>query len=169
MRILSVALQNFKAYEEAVFEFEPGINAICGENGAGKTSILEAIAWVLFDYCPYNQEELIRTGANDAVATVQFVSKWDQRTYSVRRSVAQGYRLFDPQLKQRLDCERKDGCTGLAKATLGSAGGYRFSTAVCYNYRRAPGYIYSRLSQNKQRTKRSLRPYLEGRRIPAGC
>ena len=29
------------------YEFLPGTNAICGENGAGKTSILEAIAWVL--------------------------------------------------------------------------------------------------------------------------
>jgi exonuclease SbcC len=123
MRILSVALQNFKAYEEAVFEFEPGINAICGENGAGKTSILEAIAWVLFDYCPYNQEELIRTGANDAVATVQFVSKWDQRTYSVRRSVAQGYRLFDPQLKQRLDCERKTDVLAWLRQHLGVPAG----------------------------------------------
>ncbi len=107
MRILSLALQNFKSHADAFFEFEPGTNAICGENGAGKTSILEAIAWALFDYCPYSQEEIIRSGANDAVVTVQFVSQWDQRTYDVRRSVTQGYRLFDPQLKQRLDYERK--------------------------------------------------------------
>ncbi len=123
MRILSVALQNFKSYEEAVFEFEPGINAICGENGAGKTSILEAIAWVLFDYCPYNQEELIRTGANDAAVTVQFVSKWDQRTYTVRRSVTQGYRLFDPQLKQRLDYERKTDVLAWLRQHLGVPAG----------------------------------------------
>jgi len=107
MRILSLALQNFKSHADAIFEFEPGTNAICGENGAGKTSILEAIAWALFDHCPYSQEEIIRSGANDAVVTVQFVSQWDQRTYDVRRSVTQGYRLFDPQLKQRLDYERK--------------------------------------------------------------
>ncbi|MEN9223714.1 MAG: SMC family ATPase, partial [Thermostichus sp. BF3_bins_97] len=96
MRILSLALQNFKSHVDNVFEFEPGTNAICGENGAGKTSILEAIAWALFDHCPYSQEEIIRSGASDAVVTVQFVSQWDQRTYDVRRSVTQGYRLFDP-------------------------------------------------------------------------
>ncbi|MFQ3583635.1 MAG: AAA family ATPase, partial [Cyanobacteriota bacterium] len=107
MRILSLALQNFKSHVDTAFEFEPGTNAICGENGAGKTSILEAIAWALFDYSPYSQEEMIRVGASDAVVTVQFVSQADQRTYMVRRSVTQGYRLFDPQLNQRLDYERK--------------------------------------------------------------
>ncbi|MCF2969712.1 AAA family ATPase [Synechococcus sp. Nb3U1] len=107
MRILSLALQNFKSHVDTVFEFEPGTNAICGENGAGKTSILEAIAWALFDHSPYSQEEMIRVGASDAVVTVQFVSQADQRTYTVRRSVTQGYRLFDPQLNQRLDYERK--------------------------------------------------------------
>ncbi|MGY2976741.1 AAA family ATPase [Thermostichus sp. MS-CIW-37] len=123
MRILSLALQNFKSHEDAVFTFEPGINAICGENGAGKTSILEAIAWVLFDYCPYSQEEIIRSGANDAVVTVQFISQWDQRTYDVRRSVTQGYRLFDPQLKQRLEYERKSDVLPWLRQHLGVPAG----------------------------------------------
>ncbi|MEL7522930.1 MAG: AAA family ATPase, partial [Cyanobacteria bacterium J06553_1] len=50
MQILSVALTNFKTHKDKQFDFQPGTNAICGENGAGKTSILEAIAWVLFNY-----------------------------------------------------------------------------------------------------------------------
>ncbi|MFS8881155.1 AAA family ATPase [Synechococcus sp. H55.11] len=123
MRILSLALQNFKSHEDAIFTFEPGINAICGENGAGKTSILEAIAWVLFDYCPYSQEEIIRSGASDAVVTVQFISQWDQRTYDVRRSVSQGYRLFDPQLKQRLEYERKSDVLPWLRQHLGVPAG----------------------------------------------
>ncbi|NJL48107.1 MAG: AAA family ATPase [Leptolyngbyaceae cyanobacterium SM2_5_2] len=39
MQILSVAIRNFKAHQDRYFEFQPGTNAICGENGAGKTSI----------------------------------------------------------------------------------------------------------------------------------
>ena len=50
MEILSVILKNFKAHRDRQFEFKPGTNAICGENGAGKTRILEAIGWVLFNY-----------------------------------------------------------------------------------------------------------------------
>ena len=44
MQILSLTLKNFKSYSDRHFEFQRGTNAICGENGAGKTSILEAIA-----------------------------------------------------------------------------------------------------------------------------
>ncbi|NJN85049.1 MAG: AAA family ATPase [Leptolyngbyaceae cyanobacterium SL_7_1] len=41
MEILSVTLKNFKSHGDRHFVFQPGTNAICGENGAGKTSILE--------------------------------------------------------------------------------------------------------------------------------
>jgi DNA repair exonuclease SbcCD ATPase subunit len=50
MEILSVTLKNFKSHRDRHFQFQPGTNAICGENGAGKTSILKAIAWTLFNY-----------------------------------------------------------------------------------------------------------------------
>ncbi|MEB3336895.1 MAG: AAA family ATPase, partial [Leptolyngbyaceae bacterium] len=66
MQILSVALKNFKSHSDRYFEFQLGTNTICGENGAGKTSILEAIAWVLFNYTDYSKEELIRRGATSA-------------------------------------------------------------------------------------------------------
>ncbi|NJO50077.1 MAG: AAA family ATPase [Leptolyngbyaceae cyanobacterium RM2_2_4] len=39
MEILSVTLKNFKSHSDRHFQFQPGTNAICGENGAGKTSI----------------------------------------------------------------------------------------------------------------------------------
>ena len=45
MYLLSVTLTNFKTHRDRNFEFQLGTNAICGVNGAGKTSILEAIAW----------------------------------------------------------------------------------------------------------------------------
>jgi exonuclease SbcC len=107
MRILSVALRNFKTHQDRFFEFSPGTNAICGENGAGKTSILEAIAWALFDYSPYTTDDMIREGAHSAEVAVAFVSALEDRTYEVRRSTATGYRLYDPQLNQRLEHEKK--------------------------------------------------------------
>ncbi|MBD2105080.1 AAA family ATPase [Leptolyngbya sp. FACHB-261] len=107
MEILSVSLKNFKSHTERQFKFEPGINAISGENGAGKTSILEAIAWVLFDHTPYKIEEMVRNGANSGQAIVTFISKRDGRTYEVHRCTSQGYKILDPQLKVRLEHERK--------------------------------------------------------------
>ncbi|MEB3164800.1 MAG: AAA family ATPase, partial [Prochlorothrix sp.] len=71
MQILSVSLKNFKIHQERQFEFQPGVNAICGENGAGKTSILEAIAWVLFNFTgDYRKEELYRQGSKGTQVTV---------------------------------------------------------------------------------------------------
>lgn len=107
MQILSVALQNFKTHRDRYFEFQPGTNAICGENGAGKTSILEAIAWVLFNYQgDYGKEDLIRNGSGSAQVTVAFTSNYDGRTYQAQRCTQRGYALFDPQLNERLPYTR---------------------------------------------------------------
>lgn len=109
MEILSVTLKNFKSHSDRSFTFQPGTNAICGENGAGKTSILEAIAWTLFNYRgAYKLEDLIRNGMSNAQAIVEFVSKRDGRTYAVKRCTTSGYTIFDPQLSESLDYRRID-------------------------------------------------------------
>ncbi|WP_008318345.1 AAA family ATPase [Leptolyngbya sp. PCC 6406] len=107
MQILSVSLKNFKTHQDQHFTFALGTNAICGENGAGKTSILEAIAWVLFNYQgSYAKEDLVRNGSGSAEVIVEFISSVDSRTYAVQRHTAKGYALFDPQLNQRLPYTR---------------------------------------------------------------
>lgn len=104
MQILSVTLKNFKSHSDRQFYFQPGTNAICGENGAGKTSILEAIAWALFNHRgAYKLEDLVRNGSSSAQVTVQFVSNRDGRTYNVQRCTTKGYTLFDPQVNERLE------------------------------------------------------------------
>lgn len=125
MQIISIALTNFKTHKEQQFNFQPGTNAICGENGAGKTSILEAIAWVLFNYQGnYTKEDLIRNGASSAQARVAFVSSRDSRTYEVQRSTTSGYTLFDPQLNERLPYTRtKDEVLPWLRQHLGVAPG----------------------------------------------
>jgi exonuclease SbcC len=107
MQILSVALKNFKIHRDRFFEFQPGTNTICGENGAGKTSILEGIAWVLFNYQgDYAKEDIVCNGKGSAQVTVAFISNHDGRTYQVQRCTQRGYTLYDPQLDQRLPYTR---------------------------------------------------------------
>ena len=108
MEILNLTLKNFKGHEDEFFEFTKGTNAICGENGAGKTSIFEAIAWVLFDHCDYQKNELIRTGAKSANAAVEFISSLDSRCYRVKRNTQRGYEVFDPQLSVKLNVKKRD-------------------------------------------------------------
>ncbi len=102
MQILTVTLTNFKAHDDRHFIFQPGTNAICGENGAGKTSILEAIAWVLFNYSDYPQADLIRAGCSTAQASVSLISSHDGRSYRVSRCTNKGYDVYDPELKASL-------------------------------------------------------------------
>lgn len=125
MQILSVALTNFKTHKEQQFHFQPGTNAICGENGAGKTSILEAIAWVLFNYQgSYTKDDLIRNGASSAQVRVAFISSRDGRTYEIQRSTTQGYTLYDPQLAEKLPYTRtKDEVLPWLRQNLGVAPG----------------------------------------------
>lgn len=108
MEVLSVTLKNFKIHRDRCYEFQPGANAICGENGSGKTSILEAIAWVLFDHSEYTRAELISVGAKSAQASVSFISNLDGRVYEVRRCTSRGYEIHDPQLKRKLELKKLD-------------------------------------------------------------
>jgi len=43
MPIEKIEMINFRNHKNMVVDFSPGINIIWGENGSGKTSILEAI------------------------------------------------------------------------------------------------------------------------------
>ena len=47
--IKSIRLQNFQAHRDSKILFSPGVNAIIGKTGAGKTSILRALRWVIFN------------------------------------------------------------------------------------------------------------------------
>jgi predicted ATP-binding protein involved in virulence len=48
MHIEKVMIKNFKAVKEMELEFTPGVNLIIGDNGVGKTSVLEAIVMALY-------------------------------------------------------------------------------------------------------------------------
>jgi DNA repair protein SbcC/Rad50 len=98
MHITAVELENIKSHFEAKFEFPAGKISITGENGAGKTSIIEAIAWALFDSLEYKKEEFVRRGAKKGSVLVTFESGSDGRRYSVFRDTENSYYVFDPLL-----------------------------------------------------------------------
>ncbi len=86
MQITSVYLQNIKGYEEELVDLQPGLTAISGENGAGKSTIVEAVGYALFGYADGPLAGLMREGQTSAEIRVRFISPLDSREYESARS-----------------------------------------------------------------------------------
>ena len=50
MHIKTLQLKNFRRFEDATFEFGPGFNLLVGENGSGKSSVIEGVFASLNEY-----------------------------------------------------------------------------------------------------------------------
>ena len=93
MQILSITLKNIKPHKDKEFNFVNGINVLSGSNGAGKSTIFEAIGYALFgvnasDFVG-NIERFITIGAKKGEVTVTFVTD-EGETYKVSRTVGAG-------------------------------------------------------------------------------
>ena len=87
MLLVSLSLENIKSYQKADFEFHHGLTAIIGRNGAGKSTILEAIGYALFNYLRPTAARFIRSGAQNGQIELVFKSPRDNRHYRVIRKL----------------------------------------------------------------------------------
>lgn len=69
MIVSRLELVDFRNYREASFEFHPGITAVVGLNGQGKTNLAESMAYLasLDSFRGAPAEALIRVGADTAI------------------------------------------------------------------------------------------------------
>ncbi|MEA1908821.1 MAG: AAA family ATPase [Euryarchaeota archaeon] len=95
MWINSVKLRNIKSYSEEEISFRRGVNGISGENGAGKTTILESIGFALFDHLPYSKKHFLRKGTKSGEVMVYVIAS-DEVEYTIVRSVKGDYRVESP-------------------------------------------------------------------------
>ncbi len=122
MHITKIELENIKSHADSTFEFGRGTTAITGNNGAGKTTIMESIAWALFDFLDYKKEDFVRRGAKKGSVRVTFESGLDEREYTVYRDTGTGYYVFDPRIKTRI-AEKKEEVTRFLWQHLGVEAG----------------------------------------------
>lgn len=86
MIIENLEMKNFKSHKDTKIDFDTGITIIMGGNGAGKSSILEAVSFALFkQHSSKKIEQLITLGdvKNKLYIKLDFTS--NGRTYRVTR------------------------------------------------------------------------------------
>ena len=68
MQLYELTLRNFRNYEYAQVEFDPGVNLIVGNNAQGKTNLLEAISYLGSgkSFRAQKSAEMVRFGENCA-------------------------------------------------------------------------------------------------------
>ncbi|MGB7921908.1 MAG: SMC family ATPase, partial [Pyrinomonadaceae bacterium] len=118
MHVTRVELENIKSHVHSEYTFDRGTTAITGENGAGKTTIIEAIAWALFDTLEYSKDDFLRRGAKKGSVRVTFESDLDERQYTIYRDTGQGYYVYDHGLNMRI-AEKKKDVSDFLRAHLG--------------------------------------------------
>ena len=71
--IRSIELVDFLAHSNTKLKFDNGATVFVGDNGAGKSSIIDAITYSLFgEHTRKNNKGLIRRGSNQGFAKIEF-------------------------------------------------------------------------------------------------
>lgn len=84
MIINSLVLENFKSYSKMHLDFSNGISIVMGQNGAGKSTILESISFALFkQHSGRSLQHLVRSGQTKMKVQLDFTV--GGRTYRVLR------------------------------------------------------------------------------------
>jgi len=85
MRVAKLLLEDFRSYARAERELVPGVTALVGRNGAGKTNVLEALHLIARGDSPRARDdaELVRWGANTARVSARIERVDDARTVDV--------------------------------------------------------------------------------------
>lgn len=93
MIITAIRLRNIKSFIEQELRFARGINIIAGRNGAGKSTVIEAVGLALFDAWPQRFRDgnarsgFLRHGTRDGAIEVDVTR--DSRTFTVHCELAQ--------------------------------------------------------------------------------
>jgi len=60
MIITKVELENITSHKKTTIEFQEGLNILIGQNGSGKSTVLNMIGYNLFDFLPGPQKDYLR-------------------------------------------------------------------------------------------------------------
>jgi DNA repair protein SbcC/Rad50 len=88
--ITSIELVDFLSHSDTKLKFEEGVTIFVGDNGAGKSSIIDAITFSLFgQHTRKSNKGLIRRGTNQGYSKIEFSIK-DKQYETVRKIDSKG-------------------------------------------------------------------------------
>jgi len=99
-KVKKLQAQNFRNLGKDVFEFSPGINCIFGQNGNGKTNLLEAVHLLtnkksFRKNTGYSQMINIEGASPELIIQSVFENDDEQSSYSIRMSEGLEERYFN--------------------------------------------------------------------------
>ncbi len=95
MKVTSLTLQNFRNIESAGLEFDDGVNIIFGENGQGKTNILESV-WLCGGFKSFRkarEKEFIKFGSDFSKININFYAQSREQDISLIYSQSKRIKL----------------------------------------------------------------------------
>ena len=104
-------LKNFKSYANEIINFDKGITVIVGENGAGKSSIFEAISFALFkQHTAGKLGDLVRNNTENMSVELDFISRGKE--YRIIRDKTKSKTVSRLLTKTSSDSEFMSLCSG---------------------------------------------------------
>lgn len=102
--INKLTVKNFRIFKEQSVDFKPGVNVILGQNGVGKTSLLEAIYFVSFtkSFKALQDGDMVKHNADH----FQIQAQWENGPYTIAKGnywKKKGKKfIFDDETMKRL-------------------------------------------------------------------
>ena len=95
MKLEKIVLRSFLSHADTTWEPNGArLATLIGANGAGKSSLLDAIAYTLYDAARGRTDDLVKLGASDMSATVEFAFAGDRYRVTRGRSTRAGGKSF---------------------------------------------------------------------------
>lgn len=92
MFLEKIYLSNFKNYEEAAYTFSPQVNCIVGENGSGKTNLLDAIYFLALSKSSIHHQDAHNINHDAEFMLIEGFFKKNDRTHQITCSIQRGQR-----------------------------------------------------------------------------
>ncbi|MHA1146819.1 MAG: AAA family ATPase [Promethearchaeota archaeon] len=99
MLITKIELENITTHKKTTIEFQEGLNLLYGKNGTGKSTVLNMIGYVLFDFLPVKKQKSLVRNSKDSRAKFGKIKIWivglHDDVYIIQRTLARSNPLIE--------------------------------------------------------------------------